>query len=95
MIHDNTASHLQALDGGYLPVRGLSLEEATQLDPPPLDRLTAWYRIFQHAHPAILQGLADEAAVVGSFRSVRGSYGAGTVSVKLSPRKNHSGVVPW
>jgi len=57
MSHSNTASHLQALDGGYLPVRGLSLEEATQLDPPPLDRLTAWYRIFRHAHPAILRAV--------------------------------------
>ena len=95
MFNDNTASQLQALDGGYLPVRGRSLEEATQLDLPPLDRLTAWYTIFRHAHPAVLQGLADEADVVGSFRSVRASYGAGTASVKLSPRKQHSGVVPW
>ena len=95
MFNDNTASHLQALDGGYLPVRERSLEEATRLDLPPFDLLTAWYRIFRHAHPTVLQGLADEAAVVGSFRSVGASYGAGTASVKLSPRKQHLGVVPW
>ena len=57
MSNDNTASHLQALDGGYLPVRERSLEEATRLDPPPLDRLTAWYRIFRHAHPTMLRAV--------------------------------------
>ena len=95
MFNDNTASHLQALDGGYLPSRERSLEEATRLDPPPLDRLTPWCGLFRHAYPAVLRGFADEDAVGGSFRSVRGSYGDGTTSVKLSPRKQHSGVVPW
>ena len=95
MFNDNTASHLQALDGGYLPVRERSLEEATRLDPPPLDRLTPWCGIFWHFHPAVLRGFADEDAVGGSFRSLRGSYGDRITSVKLSPRKQNSGVVPW
>ena len=95
MFNDNTASHLQTLDGGYLLVRERSLEEATRLDPPPLDRLTPWCGIFWHFHPAVLRGFANEDAVGGSFRSVRASYGEGTTSVKLSPRKQNSGVVPW
>ena len=57
MFNDNTASHLQTLDGGYLLVRERSLEEATRLDPPPLERLTAWYRIFRHAHPTMLRAV--------------------------------------
>ena len=57
MFNDNTASHLQTLDGGYLLVRERSLGEATRLGLPPLDRLTAWYRIFRHAHPAILRAV--------------------------------------
>ena len=95
MFNDNTASHLQALDGGYLPSRERSLEEATRLDPPLLDRLTPWCGLFWRFHPAVLRGVADDDAVGGSFRSVRASYGEGTTSVKLSPRKQNSGVVPW
>ena len=95
MFNDNTASHFQALDGRYLPVRERSLEEATRLDPPPFDLLTPWCGIFWHFHPAVLRGFADEDAVGGSFRSVRCSDGDGTTSVKLSPRKQHSGVVPY
>ena len=94
MFNDNTASHLQALDGGYPPVRERSLEEATRLDPPPLDLLIAWHRIFWHFRSAVLRGFADEDAVGGSFRSVRCSDGDGTTSVKLSPRKQHPGLVP-
>ena len=70
MFNDNTASQLQALDGGYLLVRERSLEEATRLDPPPLDRLTAWYRIFRHAHPAILR-----AVIYLRMQATRGSQG--------------------
>ena len=95
MFNDNTASHLQALDGRYLPVRERSLEEATRLDLPPLDRLTPWCGLFRHFQPGVLRGFADEDAVGGSFRSVRGSYGDRITSVKLSPRNQNSGVVPW
>ena len=68
MFNDNAASHIQALDGGYLPVRERDLEEAIRLVPPPLDRLTPWEGIFPHAHPAI-----SRAVIYLRMQATRGS----------------------